>query len=230
MPLLSARSVQILITAAMLASISSCGEKQGNDVGKDPNIPVSLKPQNPETNSPNSPQNPSSVGEPNTSTGGTGNNPSNSAGDGSTTPPTVPVTPPAGPTGATLTVGINGIREPRGNVCLSLFNSPDGFPDSADKAILAECFTVAGKSFEIKIENVPSGTYAIALWHDENRDGKMNYNFLGIPKEGVAFSENGRPRITPPPPGPPSFSAISFAMGTEPRTTQTKMTYLLDFL
>ena len=134
------------------------------------------------------------------------------------------------PTGSVVTVEVNGIRKIKGNVCLSMFNSPDGYPDSASKAVLAKCFTVVSSSFEVRIEGVANGVYAIALWHDENRDEKLNYNFLGIPKEGLAFSENGKPRITPPPPGPPSFSSISFEVKDEPRRTSTKMTYLLDFI
>lgn len=215
----------ILLLALTLMAVS-CGDPQGIEVGKDPNVPVSVKPKNPETNSPTNPQENRLAPSDGS---GAGSNP-NAGGNPSDTPNQPPVAgAPTAPKGATLTVSVNGIRTERGNVCLSLFNSPDGFPDSGDKAILAECFTVVGRSFDIKIEDVPPGTYAIALWHDENRDRKMNYNFLGIPKEGVAFSENGRPRISPPP-GPPNFSAIAFEMKSEPRSTSSKMTYLLDFL
>jgi uncharacterized protein (DUF2141 family) len=226
MQMQTVRPTILLALMALAALTASCGDPQGSEVGKDPNVPVALKPKTPEQTNPDQPLNsaPTPVDGNNSGTG-TGDN---------TTPGTTPdisnPQPQPAPVGNTLTVLINGIRSVRGNVCLSLFNSPDGFPDSADKAILAECFTVVGSSFEIKIDSVPTGTYAIALWHDENRDGKMNYNFLGIPKEGVAFSENGRPRITPPPPGPPSFQAISFEMKNEARSTSTKMTYLLDFL
>jgi uncharacterized protein (DUF2141 family) len=230
MQIQSFRTIAFLILTSVTSLISGCGDAQGDEVGKDPNIPVSLKPKNPEANSPETPQ----PGVPGSIDGNNGSETPNTG----TTPPNnpqnpIPVVgtppPPAAPQGITLTVAVSGIRTVRGNVCLSLFNSPNGFPDSADSAILAECFTAVGGSFDIKIDQVPPGKYAIALWHDENRDGKMNYNFLGIPKEGLAFSENGRPRISPPP-GPPSFDSIAFEVKNEARSTPAKMTYLLDFL
>lgn len=218
--------------AILLAAITSCGDSQGTEIGKDPRVPLVLKQPTPENpapiqpgaNSPlvgNEPKSPGAGTDPGTPNSGT--TPFN---PGSAEPSTSPQQPMS----AALTVKITGLHSERGNICLSMFNSADGFPDSAGKAILAECFAVVGRSFDITIEKIPNGTYAIALWHDENRDGKLNYNFLGIPKEGLAFSENGKPRITPPPPGPPSFSSIAFEMKGEPRSTPTKMSYLLDLL
>jgi uncharacterized protein (DUF2141 family) len=218
--------------AISLAAITSCGDSQGNEVGKDPRVPLVLKQPIPESPAPvqTGAGSPLDGNEPKIPGADTDSGIPNSG----TTPPNLgtgePSTPPQQPTSAALTVKITGLHSERGNICLSMFNSAEGFPDSASKAVLAECFAVIGRSFDITIEKIPNGTYAIALWHDENRDGKLNYNFLGIPKEGLAFSENGKPRITPPPPGPPSFSSIAFEMKGEPRSTPTKMSYLLDLL
>jgi uncharacterized protein (DUF2141 family) len=219
-----------IVLATSILCIAACGNDEGQSIGQDPNIPVVLNPKN------NTPQG-SGQGLPTSEEKDLVAPPPDSPNRGETSSPVPqepnpPQTPdsPAQPTGSTVTVEVNGIRNVKGNVCLSMFNSPDGYPNSASKAVLARCFTVVSNSFEIQIEGVVDGVYAIALWHDENRDEKLNYNFLGIPKEGLAFSENGKPRITPPPPGPPSFNSISFEVKGEPRRTSTKMTYLLDFL
>lgn len=215
-----------IVLATCILCIAACGNEEGQSQGQDPSIPVVLNPQENSTNNPST-QPPSDdrdlVSLPEAP------NPSEPSAP---LPPELPQTPdtPSLPAGSAVTVEVNGIRRVKGNVCLSMFNSPDGYPDSASKAVLAKCFTVTSNSFEIRIEGVADGVYAIALWHDENRDEKLNYNFLGIPKEGLAFSENGKPRITPPPPGPPRFSSIAFEVRGEPRRTSTKMTYLLDFL
>ena len=214
-----------VVLATCILCIAACGNEEGQSQGQDPSIPVILNPQGDSPTAPaqESPSNEKDlVGQPESPNG---------EGPSAPTPqrPQVPE-PPVQPTGSVVTVEVNGIRKIKGNVCLSMFNSPDGYPDSASKAVLAKCFTVVSSSFEVCIEGVANGAYAIALWHDENRDEKLNYNFLGIPKEGLAFSENGKPRITPPPPGPPSFSSISFEVKDEPRRTSTKMTYLLDFI
>ena len=43
--------------------------------------------------------------------------------------------------------------------------------------------------------------------HDENRNGKLDTNFLGIPKEGVGASNNPKSRF-----GPPSFEESMFVL------------------
>lgn len=214
-----------VLLATCFLCVAACGNEEGSSQGQDPSIPVLFGQQEkpPVTQTPPPQQSEKDlVSQP---VPPVDNEPVEPI-------PQIPQEPgqPDLPTGSTLTVEINGIRNVKGNVCMSMFNSPDGYPDSASKAVLAKCFTVVSSSFEVRIEGVTDGRYAIALWHDENRDEKLNYNFLGIPKEGLAFSENGKPRITPPPPGPPSFNSISFEVKGEPKRTSTKMTYLLDFL
>jgi uncharacterized protein (DUF2141 family) len=54
-------------------------------------------------------------------------------------------------------------------------------------------------------EDIPPGTYAIAVVHDENMNGKLDTNLLGIPTEGYAFSNDAKGLL-----GAPSFSAASF--------------------
>lgn len=212
-----------IVLATCILCIVACGNDEGQSQGQDPSIPVVL---NPQVSTPPAP----TQQEPSTDSRDLASQPEGTGGSQPSAPAPQEPEPPAQPLGTSVTVEVNGIRNVKGNVCLSMFNSPDGYPDSASKAILAKCFTVVSTSFDIRIEGVLDGVYAIALWHDENRDEKLNYNFLGIPKEGLAFSENGRPRITPPPPGPPSFNSISFEVKGEPRRTSTKMTYLLDFI
>ena len=68
---------------------------------------------------------------------------------------------------------------------------------------------------------MPSGAYAVSVFHDENRDRNLN-TFLGIPREGFGFSRNPRVRF-----GAPRFDAVvmSFADGFTPLAI--RMQYLL---
>jgi uncharacterized protein (DUF2141 family) len=50
------------------------------------------------------------------------------------------------------------------------------------------------------------GRYTVFVVYDKNGNGKMDKNFLGIPKEPVGLSRNP----TPPKFGPPKFSDASF--------------------
>jgi hypothetical protein len=54
-------------------------------------------------------------------------------------------------------------------------------------------------------EDIPPGTYALALIHDENMNGKLDTNWLGVPTEGYGFSNDVKALL-----GVPSFSAASF--------------------
>ena len=54
-------------------------------------------------------------------------------------------------------------------------------------------------------ENISSGTYALAVIHDQNMNGKLDTNIFGIPTEGYGFSNGAKALLHA-----PSFSAASF--------------------
>jgi uncharacterized protein (DUF2141 family) len=103
-------------------------------------------------------------------------------------------------------VKVLDIRNSTGTVACALFEAPDGFP--------AEYLHFATNMMVIKVratrarcdfEDIPPGTYALAVVHDENMNGKLDTNLLGIPKEGYGFSNDAKALL-----GAPSFSAASF--------------------
>jgi uncharacterized protein (DUF2141 family) len=55
--------------------------------------------------------------------------------------------------------------------------------------------------------DVPEGTYAVVAFQDENGNGKVDRNFLGIPTEKIGFSNN--PSLW----GAPRFSDSKFVLG-----------------
>ncbi len=99
-----------------------------------------------------------------------------------------------------LNVEIAGLRESRGQICLSLFSSSRGFPDSKEDAIESQCVKINKNPMRVTFNNLPSKTYAVAVFWDDNEDGQLNRNFLGIPTERFGFSSN--PVIQG---GPPKF-------------------------
>jgi uncharacterized protein (DUF2141 family) len=100
-----------------------------------------------------------------------------------------------------LTVEINGLKNRNGQVCLSLFANSQGFPDRSDRAVKNQCVKITETPLRITFENLPSGSYAIAAFHDSRSSGQLKRNFLGIPTEEFGFS--GNPVIRT---GPPKFS------------------------
>ncbi len=103
-------------------------------------------------------------------------------------------------------VKILNIRNSTGTVDCALFDSPVGFPievlRSATNVMLIK---VRNTQARCDFEDIPPGTYALAVIHDENGNGKLDTNWLGIPTEGYGFSKDARALL-----GAPSFSAASF--------------------
>lgn len=101
---------------------------------------------------------------------------------------------------------ITNLRNDKGFVLVSLFKEGAGFPDEGEKAFRKDKVTIINKRAVIIFPNLPTGSYAISILHDENNDLKMNKNALGIPKEGYGFSNNVTGAF-----GPPSYNRAKFS-------------------
>jgi uncharacterized protein (DUF2141 family) len=90
---------------------------------------------------------------------------------------------------------ITNLRNDKGLVLVNLFKDGTGFPDDAEKAFRKEKLAIYNKKAVILFPNLPAGSYAISILHDENNDRRMNKSGLGIPKEGYGFSNNVMGRL-----------------------------------
>jgi uncharacterized protein (DUF2141 family) len=89
---------------------------------------------------------------------------------------------------------ISNIRKKDGIIRIGVFNSENGYPDKPDYSFsLAKDTIVSGKLI-LFIPLKKSGRYSITVLDDENMNGKMDYLFWIMPKEGFGFSNN--PKIT----------------------------------
>ena len=61
-------------------------------------------------------------------------------------------------------------------------------PVAQDKVVVAEKVT-ADRTLVLHFD-LPAGKYAVQVMHDENDNGKLDANFMGIPIEGYGFSNN----------------------------------------
>jgi uncharacterized protein (DUF2141 family) len=103
-------------------------------------------------------------------------------------------------------VKIQNIKNSTGKVACALFDSPVGFPTEYLRyATNLMAINIRKSQARCDFEDIPPGTYAIAVVHDENMNGKLDTNLLGIPTEGYAFSNDAKGLL-----GAPSFSAASF--------------------
>ena len=103
-------------------------------------------------------------------------------------------------------VKILKIRNSTGTIACALFESPAGFPTQfLNSAMKVMVMKIQKTEARCDFEDIPAGTYAIAAIHDENRNGKLDVNWLGVPKEGYGFSNGAKGVVSA-----PSFSAASF--------------------
>jgi uncharacterized protein (DUF2141 family) len=108
---------------------------------------------------------------------------------------------------AKVRVLIKGFRNTKGQALVSLFDSSKGFPEKGDISFKREAVKVKEKTMELVFDQVPAGTYAVAILHDEDMDFKMKTGAFGIPKEGYGVSKNARGRF-----GPPKFEDAKFEL------------------
>src|SRR5580704_13611922 len=114
---------------------------------------------------------------------------------------------PATAPSSKLTVTIAGIRSDRGSIYCELFARPDGYPKDASKAAQTQKVAIHERAAVCVFEGLAPGAYAVAAYHDENGNGKLDTNFLGIPSERVAASNDAKGTM-----GPPSFEKAKFAV------------------
>ena len=100
------------------------------------------------------------------------------------------VTAPVAP--VRLTVRVVDLRNRAGDLLVGVFATADGFPGNAKRAVGWRVLPADGPA--TATFDLPPGTYAVGVLHDENRSGSIDTNFLGIPKEGYGVSNNPKPR------------------------------------
>jgi uncharacterized protein (DUF2141 family) len=102
-------------------------------------------------------------------------------------------------------VEISGLRNDKGQVLCALFTSADAFPKKANMAVARLTAKIAERQATCEFTGVARGTYAVSVVHDENANGKLDTNFIGMPREGVGASNDAKGHM-----GPPKFNAASF--------------------
>jgi len=116
---------------------------------------------------------------------------------------------------ATVQVTIAGVTSDKGVVQVAVCDEANYRKDCRLTA------TVPARTGAVTVDvpNVPSGTWAVLAYHDENGNKKLDTNFVGMPTEGYGFSNGAKARF-----GPPSFkdAAIAVGEGNVPATVTLK--------
>ena len=119
-----------------------------------------------------------------------------------------------------IIVPITGFRNDKGVIKVALFNNKNGFPDKGNKAIKVLDGIIENKKSEVIFQNIPYGVYAIGIFHDEDKNGKMKTGLFGIPKEGYGASNNAKGFM-----GPPKYDDAKFELKSSTTNIEIKVCY-----
>jgi uncharacterized protein (DUF2141 family) len=123
------------------------------------------------------------------------------------------------PESCTLLVHIDGFRNQKGDAGVTVFKSPDGWPEDNDKAFTHGGHPFTGNKTTVELQ-LPPGRYGIAVIHDENSNRKLDRNMLGWPKEGFGFANNPKVGLSA-----PSFDKATIQVGCPVTETTIHLIY-----
>lgn len=103
-----------------------------------------------------------------------------------------------------LTANVTNVKSTDGKISVAAYDKAAGFL-KFDKVFKTQTAPAEKGSTKVIIKDLPEGTYALAVFHDENANDKLDTNFIGIPKEPLGFSIGKMKTF-----GPPSFDECSF--------------------
>ncbi|SOD99068.1 DUF2141 domain-containing protein [Spirosoma fluviale] len=109
-----------------------------------------------------------------------------------------------------LLINITNIQPNQGKVVVEIYrNASDWLTTPLRKQTLSSDQVTRTATFD-----VPPGRYAVSIYQDVNTNGKLDQNFIGIPKEPFGFGNNYRPF------GKPKFESciVEFNAGSKPET------------
>lgn len=110
-----------------------------------------------------------------------------------------------GSNGLTLTVNVSGFTSNTGQAYVGLFNKEEGFPEFG-KQYIGKVVLIKNQKCSVQFTGLPVGKYAVAAYHDVNKNGKLDLNFFGAPSESYGFSNNVRAMFSAPTFGESSVS------------------------
>ena len=120
---------------------------------------------------------------------------------------------------STVLIEVSGFRNTRGTLNCRLFTKAADFPDG--EGIVTLRVPITGPNTSCSFSNVEPGTYAIAVVHDENGNGKLDKNFVGVPSEGYGVSNNKTYALSA-----PKWNESNFTLGaTESKALLVKLRY-----
>ncbi|MGB5169922.1 MAG: DUF2141 domain-containing protein [Eudoraea sp.] len=103
-----------------------------------------------------------------------------------------------------IKVEVKNAKNDEGKMFFALYDNEEDF---LKKEIKGEIKEITNKTSIITFKNIPTGVYAVSVFHDENDNGEMDTNGLGIPTENFGCSNDAKGFM-----GPPNWKKAKFEL------------------
>lgn len=103
-----------------------------------------------------------------------------------------------------LNIEVINVSNTEGKIFIGLFDKGDDFPKGVGsaKSVFVE---IDSSTVNYTFKNIAAGTYAVAVYHDENDNGEMDFGLFHIPTEDYGCSKGATGTF-----GPPDFEDAKF--------------------
>ena len=119
-----------------------------------------------------------------------------------------------------LIITITGCKNNKGDIKYIIFNKAEGFPSNTQKCFKRGSIQIKERRSLIVLDEIPFGQYAISILHDENNNEKMDFNLLGMPKEGYGVSNDANRTF-----GPPKYDEAKIVLNESSKTILINLVY-----
>ena len=122
---------------------------------------------------------------------------------------------------AELAIEVRGVRSDAGRIYVAVHTPREGESFPYSDGTFAGTFQQAhAGDIRFVLRDLPPGRYAVNAFHDENGNGDLDANVLGIPTEGYGFANDPPTSF-----GPPEFEEAAVTVGVEPATAAMTIAY-----
>jgi len=106
---------------------------------------------------------------------------------------------------AQLAVAVVDVERLGGHMMIAVYDDGDAWEGDGNPVATARD-SVSSSTVRVFFSDLAPGRYAVKVFHDENNNGELDANMLGIPVENYGFSSGSRF------PGPSSFDDAAFEL------------------
>ena len=122
---------------------------------------------------------------------------------------------------AELAIEVRGVRSGDGRLFVAVHGSETSatFP-AGDGMVAGLNQRASAGTLRFVLRDLPPGRYAVNAFHDENDNGDLDTNVVGIPSEGYGFSNDPGAAF-----GPPDFEAAAVTVGVTSEAAVLTLSY-----